>query len=153
MLKRTLALLVCIVFFSQIIALEKINVVFATGEWEPFTSETMPNKGIATEFIEAICKEVNIIPKFEFYPWSRAEMYVKNGTVFAAFPYAITEQRKQDFDFSDIIFYGINSFFYLDSNKKITEKMNNYKDLDDFKDFSFGVVRGNFVESELKRKV
>lgn len=150
MFNKLIIMILLIVSITCLLASEKITVTFATGEWEPFTSETMPNKGIATEFIEAICKEAGIIPTFEFFPWSRAELNVKNGTVFAAFPYAITEERKLDFNFSDTIFYGINALFYIESNAKITKEAHNFKSLKDLNQYTFGVIRGSFLENEFK---
>ena len=66
------------------------EVVFVTGEWEPFSSKSLPNKGIATELITIICKEAGINPTFNFVPWPRAEVAIEEGTAFAAFPYALT---------------------------------------------------------------
>lgn len=39
-------------------------VPFNTGEWEPFTSEKLPNKGCATELVVAICRAGGIEASF-----------------------------------------------------------------------------------------
>ncbi len=124
------------------------EVLFATGEWEPYVSEKMPNYGYAAELVSAICEAGGIKPVFKFYPWNRAEKMVEDGSVFAAFPYAISEDRKVKFDFSEPIFYNSPKFIYYIKNKK-TEQEIPFKELSDLKNYKIGYLSGSWYEEKL----
>jgi hypothetical protein len=104
---KCLLLLFILIFSSGVCVAKEVQVIFATGEWPPFSSEDLPEYGTATALVSAICKAGGIQPKYEFYPWKRAELKVVSGEIFAAFPYAISEERKKIYDFSDTLFYGV----------------------------------------------
>ncbi len=111
----------------------------ATGEWAPYVSETLENYGIITEIVTAIVHEMAMIPKYRFYPWTRAEKITKEGIVFAAFPYAKNEQREKSFHFSDAIYTSKTVFFYYKANM---EKIS-YKKLEELKSYKIAGARGN----------
>lgn len=73
----------------------------ATGEWEPYVTQSLPNHGGVAELVTAVVDEMGMQLRYEFVPWVRAEALVKKGHVFAAFPYAKNTKREQAFDFSD----------------------------------------------------
>ncbi len=127
---------------------EEIVVEFATGEWEPYTSEKLPEHGAASELVSAVCKAAEIKPAYEFYPWKRAERMTEDGKVFAAFPYAVTEERKEKFDFSDTLFHVVTSFFYHIKNPKTLMPVR-YEKIGDMRKYKIGVVLGFYFEKEL----
>lgn len=117
---KYLFILLALVIFAEACHAEDVRVVFATGEWPPYTSESLPNYGAATALVSAISKAGGIEPVYQFYPWKRAELKVAQGDVFAAFPYAISQERKAAYDFSEVLFYGVNVFVYYQKNQKLT---------------------------------
>jgi len=133
------------VTFSQ-----DFEVIFTSGEFEPFVSESMPGYGMVSEIVTAACKESGIKPIYKFYPWVRTEANVKNGESFAAFPYFKTSEREKLFDYSDPLFYGEDKIFYYGNNPKITEKTLKYKNLADLKEYNFGGVRGYYYEKDFE---
>lgn len=141
------------VLFTIVISIatyaEKIT--FVTGEWEPYSSEKMQNYGIYGELISAICKESGIEYEIKFYPWARAEKMVETGDAFAAFPYALTEERKSRFDFSDIMTYGNNVYLYHAKNTKISEEVKKFTKITDFKKYVFGCANGTFYEEYFEK--
>ncbi len=132
------------------LAAQNIKVPFATGEWEPFTSEKLPNYGAATELVSAICKAADITPVYGFYPWARCEKTVDTGDAFASFPYAITVERKALFNYSEPLFHSYNVVFYHTKNPK-TAKGVKFEKISDLKGYNIGILAGSFVATELEK--
>lgn len=126
------------------------RVVFATGEWPPFTSKKLPHYGRATALVSAICKVAGIDPVYEFYPWKRAEALVLKGKAFAAFPYAVSADRQRIFNYSDVLFQGLNALVYHRSNPNIPKDFK-YRSPADLAGYRIGGISGSFLRSELDR--
>ncbi len=142
-------------FFILLIALnchaENDRVVFATGEWPPFTSENLPHYGRATALVSAICEVAGIEPVYEFYPWKRAEAMILKGEAFAAFPYAVSTDRQRFFDYSDVLFHGLNVLVYHQDNPNIPKDFS-YETPADLQGYRIGGISGSFLRSDLDRK-
>jgi polar amino acid transport system substrate-binding protein len=78
-------------------------VVFAVGEWAPYVGASLPDYGSAARTVRAACEAAGLRPKFEFYPWLRAELRVRDGLAFGSFPYQRIPEREGNFLFSDAI--------------------------------------------------
>lgn len=126
-----------------------IEVPFATGEYEPFTSKQLPNYGLFTELVSAVCKEAGLKPVYQFYPWARVDKMVLEGKVFGGFPYARTEEREKIYDFSDPLYQVTMAIFYYDNNPKLSGKSIRYDRIEDLKDYHFGGLRAIFYEKDL----
>ncbi|MBI3161324.1 MAG: transporter substrate-binding domain-containing protein [Chloroflexi bacterium] len=124
-------------------AVEEPAVILTTGEWQPYTSETMENYGAFTEIVSAVFKEMGVPVKYVFYPWKRAEEEVKNGKAFATFPYIETEERLQEYDFSDPVFVSTGRFFYMPERQKNPVI---YETLADLQAYRVGGVLGYWYE-------
>jgi len=126
----------CILVMALILVLsgnslaEDTSVLFVTGEWAPYTSEKLPGYGASTELISAVCKAGGIKPEYKFNPWKRTEMMVDRGMAFAAFPYALTENRKKKYYISDPLYYGADYFIYYVNNPG-TSKPVKYRHIED----------------------
>lgn len=131
-------------------ASEDVQVVFATGEWPPYTSESLPEYGAATALVTAICRAGGIEPVYQFYPWKRAERKVALGEVFAAFPYAISQERKTSYDFSEVLFHGVNVFVSYQKQGK-ADLPATYQSLDDLHGYRVGCISGSFLYSVLEK--
>jgi len=147
---KHLVLITTLLLFSGTSSAEEIRVVFATGEWPPFSSKHLPEYGRASALVSAICKAAGINPVYEFYPWKRAELRVAKGEIFAAFPYAISEERKGSYDFSDALFHGVNMFLYYDRNQR-TKSAIKYDTIDDLRGYRIGVISGSFLSSNFEK--
>jgi polar amino acid transport system substrate-binding protein len=92
------------------------------NEYHPYTDESLPNRGMATEIVEAAFKEIGYQPKIVFRPWKRAYVETKEGLFAGSFPYIKSEARLKDFYFSDPInTMSIRIFVAADSPIKDTE--------------------------------
>lgn len=129
---------------------EPVRVAFATGEYRPYTSESMPNLGATTELVTAICNAAGIVPEYVFVPWKRAELNLANGLVFGAFPYSANPERKQQFDFSDPLYVVSNALVYYEGNARV-RALKGDEALPDLKQYKFGVIAGSFAEPQLKQ--
>lgn len=109
------------------------KVIVITSEWMPYCSEYVEGYGFFTEIVSAAFNEAGIDIEYEFYPWVRGEEYVKHGDGYATFPYLVTEERKQSFDFSDPIFRTTQRFFYVKSSITSEVTWERYEDLKPYK--------------------
>lgn len=129
--------IVCVVSLlvglGTLAAFTEDTVPLATGEWPPYTSEHIEGYGVCTELVSAIVQEMGLTPKYGFYPWKRAEEMVRNGDVLGAFPYAITEERQQEFDFSEMILQNKTLFFYQKAHLPQPPTWNTFEDLRAYK--------------------
>ncbi len=128
---------------------EDLQLTLATGEWQPYTSKEMTNYGLFTEIISAAFKEMGVTPQYRFYPWRRCFMSVKQGDIFGAFPYVITEKRKKDVFYSEPIISSNNLFFYRID--KFPQGIV-YDRLEDLKTYRLGGVIGYFYEEMFKQE-
>ena len=144
----TCTLLLCLLFsvsgnsFAQ---MKKITL--ATGEWAPYTSESSEGNGVFTEILSAVFEEMGVQPVYQFMPWKRAEWMVETGEVFAAFPYVVTEERQNVFDFSERVAFSTGRFFYC--TQRFSEEIP-YSTLADLRGYTIGGVRGYWYESLFK---
>ncbi len=126
---------------------EKKPLLIATGEWPPYTSDTMENQGIATGIVRRAFRQMGVTIELVFYPWARCYESVRTGKVWGAFPYARTEERAGQVDFSDILLYSTSKLFYFDRPPKDLR----FKTLADLVPFRIGGVSGFYSESLLKK--
>ncbi len=127
---------------------EEIELPLATGEWPPYTSKKIEGYGFCTEIITAIVHEMGMKPKYYFYPWKRAEYAIREGRVFGAFPYAVTEERKKEFNYSNLIMENHMVFFY---NKKYLKQKPVWLTLKDLKPYRIGGGIGYSYVSKLTK--
>ena len=148
-LMKPLVLFLTLFLSTGICFAENTRIEFATGEWPPFSSVKLPEYGRATALVSAICKAAGINPSYNFFPWKRAELKVAKGEIFAAFPYAISEERKELYDFSETLFYGVNMFMYYDQNPRTSFPIT-FNVLDDLHGYRIGVISGSFLVATLE---
>jgi len=147
--KKIITAIILVLNFSFSFA-EKIDVIFATGEYLPFTSEKLNGYGATTELVTAICKAADIKPNYRFFPWKRVEIALAKGEAFGAFPYGITQEREGKFKFSEPIYSVKNIIITCTKNIK-TDKKNMYKKLEDLKGYRVGILNGSFAEERIKQ--
>jgi polar amino acid transport system substrate-binding protein len=91
-------------------------ILLATGEWSPYSGESLASRGVASAIVSAIFRQMGYEPEFRFMPWARAEQAAldndANRGVRATFPYASTPERESAFYFSRPVFSIELSVFY-----------------------------------------
>lgn len=127
-----------------------LRVPFATGEYSPYCSASLPGYGSAVELVEAACRAAGIESEYDFLPWKRAEIELAEGAYFAAFPYGITPERGLRFDFSEPLYYVTNALVYFDRNPA-TRAAPPFEVLEDLRPLRVGHIIGSFMEVPLAR--
>lgn len=114
------------------------EVLIVTGEFPPFSSESMPGQGMAVEIVRAVFAEMKRPLKIEFYPWARAELMVELGEAWGAIPYVPSSARKEKFHISESLFLGNTVLL------SYGDKMNalDYQGLTDLKSYRVGAALG-----------
>jgi polar amino acid transport system substrate-binding protein len=91
-------------------------IVIATGEWAPYSGESLPEQGIASAIVTTTLRRAGYEPTFRFMQWPVAENTARandaNAGVRATFPYILTSERESDFYYSDPILEIGQSVFY-----------------------------------------
>ncbi|MCG8686016.1 MAG: transporter substrate-binding domain-containing protein [Desulfobacterales bacterium] len=141
MIKKT-TILAFIFLMTAVVPGSAQTLTLTTGEWAPYTSESMEGKGVFTEIVTAVFNEMGKAPNYKFYPWKRCESIVGNGKAFAAFPYIITEERKAKFAFSDTVMASREMFFYFGDRLDGVE----WQALEDLKPYKIGGTIGYHYE-------
>ena len=76
-------------------------ITISSGEWPPYISQQLPHYGVTSQIVSEAFEQVGVTVKYEFLPWSRALEAARAGELDASLGWAITEERKQDFWFSE----------------------------------------------------
>ena len=88
-----------------------------TGEFSPWTSEHLKHGGFTNHVISEAFKLEGYEVEFTFYPWKRAYESAKSGDKYLATSYWYrSEERAQDFHYSDPIQTDAMVFFHLKDN-------------------------------------
>jgi polar amino acid transport system substrate-binding protein len=130
------------------VSLAAEKVVVTTGEWPPYTSDSMSNKGFVSEIVTKVVKLMNMDTEIKFYPWRRCYQYVLWGKAWAAYPYSFTEERAKEVAFSDDVAFSTTKFFFCKSGQK---KKFTYNELNDLKNYIVGGVIGYYYEEIFKK--
>ncbi len=118
-----------------------------TGEWAPYTSAEMEEHGVASEIIARVFEKMGVEIELVYYPWTRCYESVKHGMIWGAFPFAYTEERAQDVDFSKSILPSTTRLFYYGKNPKQFR----FERLKDLSAFRIGGLKGYYYESIFKK--
>ncbi len=138
-----------IIAFMAIVAMADARadeLILATGEWTPYTSEKLENYGFFTEIVAEVCKEMGVVPTYKFYPWRRCFSMVEKGEVMGAFPYTYTDERAMKVYFTETVTES-NTVFFQYGNKKPIK----FKSLKDLKKIQLGGVVGYFYEEAFRQ--
>ncbi len=125
------------------------KVKIATGEYPPFTTEALEDKGFFSAIVKAAFNEVGEEVEFSFLPWKRCEHLVKKGDYFAAIPYAKSEKREKEFDFSDEAYMSIELIYYYEPKNDLSSF--NYSEYSDLKSFNIAGIHGYYYVDPMKK--
>lgn len=101
-----------IIFFTlnTISASESIKI--SVGEWAPYISKSLPDYGVASKIVSEAFLLEGIKVNYVFLPWKRAFIMAKDNDVDASLLWVITDEREEQFLFSDIVITGKAVFFH-----------------------------------------
>lgn len=147
----SIAMLVCLTLSFDISAREKIRLT--TGEWAPYTSESLDNKGLFAQItIEAFATQ-DVEVQLGFFPWQRVYQLSRTGEWDGTIAYAKTAERDQYYIYSEPVYTGNYVLFHLKGHPLKWQK---YTDLAEIKIAAtrgFGGMGQEFLEAEAKKVI
>tara|TARA_R110001592_G_scaffold65716_1_gene201716 strand:+ start:30029 stop:30790 length:762 start_codon:yes stop_codon:yes gene_type:complete len=100
-LSKYFVTLILMTFVSMSIKAETIRV--ATGEYPPWTSESLPHGGFINHIVSSAFELSDIQVEFHYLPWKRALEATKVGQFHASSFWGADIERRQDFFYSDVV--------------------------------------------------
>lgn len=143
MMKKLIILFIAI---SALVEARADNVPLVTGEWAPYTSKSLEGKGFITEIVTEVCREMGVVPEYQFHSWEKCFSMTEEGYAIGAFPYTYTDARAAKVYFSDTVFQGHSRYFQYGEGKSL--KLGS---LNDIRKVRIGGIKGYFYEEALKR--
>lgn len=125
-----------------------LKILLVTGDYIPFTSQALPGNGFFSEIVTQALQDMGVAYELRFFPWARCEDMVKTGEAWAAFPYGFSERIAAAYHMSDAIFPSHHRFFYLKANKKLGDEVQHFRDIAEFRKYTFGGSNGYWYGSK-----
>lgn len=108
--------LLALLFLSQSVLAEPIKII--SGEYAPYSGEALFGRGISTQIVEAVYKEINKDIKIDFVPWKRAMYLLQNSSATGSYPWSKSQEREVDFVFSQPI-HEFSIRYFVKTNSPI----------------------------------
>jgi polar amino acid transport system substrate-binding protein len=90
-----------------------MQIDLVTGDdFKPYTDEGLPEGGMFTDIVRQAFRQIGYEPVFDFVNWSSGYSLTQRGKFAATFPYAVTEERKADFLYSDSVADTLTFAYY-----------------------------------------
>ena len=117
------------------------------GEWPPFTSERLANKGPLSRIVAEAFALEGITVEYGYFPWKRAYDYARTGKWDGSVGWAPTPKHLQDFHMSAPVITVDKGLFHL---KNIPF---DWKSIDDLKGWRVGGTAGYAYGDEWDKAV
>ncbi|MEP4891822.1 MAG: transporter substrate-binding domain-containing protein [Aliiglaciecola sp.] len=116
-----LLLIAAIVYSSSQPATGPKVIHLSSGEWTPYSGETLPQNGIASVVVKSVFEQMGYRVDLQFMPWelayTKAQSSQQDSQIRGTYPYIKTPERENQFYFSDPIIDVPNGiFFHLKHN-------------------------------------
>lgn len=92
---------------------ESVRINVALGEWPPYLSESLENKGVVAQLIKDIFAAEGIAVNLNFFPWGRAYAETANGAQDLMGVWMHKPEREADFYYSEPVLTETFVFFHL----------------------------------------
>ncbi|KZY31479.1 hypothetical protein A3752_00045 [Oleiphilus sp. HI0081] len=138
--------LLLLVSFHSLSKAETIQI--ASGEYPPWTSQSLPGGGYINRLVSEAFKLHNIDVKFDYLPWKRALEATRIGNYHATSFWGESEERRQDFLHSQTIENIYFVFFYT---KKRFNGPFKWQSLDELGRLKIGATRSYTYNDEFWR--
>lgn len=145
---RILALFVLLLSLSVPPVRAEESVTLVAGEYAPYVMNRQDRPGLLVEVVAAAFARSGVKTTVLMLPWRRCAMMVRQGDVFAAFPFAHTAKREEYAWFSDTIWTSRNVFFYLKGRLGDYD----FTSFEDLRGFTIAGTTGHHYEEVFKAK-
>lgn len=113
-------------FISPLSAQAVESVILWTGAREPFTGPNLPEGGPLTEIVKRALKVQSLDSEVKFADWNEIPAHLPEGNNLG-FPLVKNEERKQKFQYSDVLYPTTSYFYTLESSKTATPSVAAWK--------------------------
>lgn len=148
---NTLKVLICLSFlviadfYGGKFSYAKEKYIVSFDDWPPFTAASRPYTGLSSFVMTALSDEERVF-EYRKLPWVRIERELELGKIDAAYPFALTENRKNRFYYTSSVIELQSKIYTLVGNKSVSLKGIKSNGL------AIGVVGGSFMEGFLNSK-
>ncbi|QKE64117.1 transporter substrate-binding domain-containing protein [Aquipseudomonas campi] len=87
------------------------QLLLATGEFPPYVGEALPGQGLSSQIVRAAFQAAGYQTTLFFMPWRRAAAQTAAGQYAASFPWAMNDERQQQFLYSQPLYQDQIRFF------------------------------------------
>lgn len=91
---------------------DAVSVTYAVGDWEPYISKRTSH-GLTGKLVTAAMEAVGKQAKYAYFPWKRSWLMTTTGDTDGSFPWRMTEKRKQEVYYSDMLIETRGALFFL----------------------------------------
>ncbi len=122
-----------------------------TGEWSPYISEELEQKGLLAQIASEAFALQDVEVKLYFFPWQRVYQLSKDGEYDGTLAYARTVEREKFYHYSDPVYTGKYVLFHLKAHPFKWEKYEDLKDIRIAATRGFGGMGKDFIAAEEKK--
>jgi polar amino acid transport system substrate-binding protein len=122
--------------------IKKIKI--ATAEYLPYISEDLDGYGFNSEIVTEAFKVKGYEVEYVFENWSRTIESTRSGNVFGSFPWGKTEERLEEFIWSDTILIAEDVIWYMEGTDNIPEDFDGFDSIRNLK--SGGVLSYSCID-------
>lgn len=141
-----LTAMTCFLSSFELAAKEKIRL--STGEWAPYTSESLEQRGIFSQItVEAFATQ-GIDVELGFFPWPRVFQLSKKGEWDGTIAFAKTSEREKYYIYSEPLYTGQYALFHLKSRPLKWKKYTDLKHIKIAATRGFGGMGQEFLDAE-----
>ena len=124
-----------------------------TGEWSPYISEELENKGLIAQIASEAFALQDVEVKLFFFPWQRVYQLSKTGEYDGTLAYARTVEREKFYYYSEPVYTGKYVLFHLKAHPFKWDKYEDLKDIRIAATRGFGGMGKEFIAAEEKKVI
>ena len=134
---------ILVLLASLSLCLQAETLKIATGEYPPWTTESLPHYGYINHIVEQAFKAEGIEVEFHFMPWKRALEATRLGHFHASSYWGDIAERRPVFYHSDVLHTESFVFFHRKALSPLS-----WKKLTDLSQYAIGATRGYTYTAE-----
>jgi len=143
---RTFFLLACLLAAGAASA-QTAPIPLVTSDWPPWVDSRQADGGPFPKLMRLVGTRMGVTFAFEYKPWKRAELDLREGNGFGAFPYRPSAERNTEFWFSDPIVRAAMLLFFVRGGSIAGAKISRIADL---KPYRVGGVLGSWYQPAME---
>ncbi|WP_108652043.1 substrate-binding periplasmic protein [Dongshaea marina] len=105
------------------------TVRLASGEYPPYLSDSLPHDGLISHIVTSAFATQGVKVKYGYFPWKRTALLVKMGHWDGSPGWLWSEDRAEDYWFSEPVIIGKGVFFFLKDSPAKNFEWQSYADL------------------------